>query len=80
MTLTGRCAAPTHSSVSPEPPTTRTSVLPNHISTVAATGSKTANGSQLGNPPTPWFTSSAINAARPSPGGHHHHGTHNRSR
>ena len=28
----------------------------------------------------PWLTSSAISAARPKPGGHHHSGTHSRSR
>ena len=80
MTLTGRCASPTHSSVSPLPPTTRTWVLPNHSSTTAATGNNTANGNQTGSAATPQLTSSAINAANPRPGGHHHHGTVNRSR
>src|SRR5258705_12527726 len=79
-TLTGKCAAPTHSSVSPEPPTTRTSALPNHSRTTAATGSSTANGTQFGSAGTPQFTSSAISPASPSPGGHHHQGTDNRSR
>jgi len=79
-TLTGKWAAPTHSSVLPEPPTTRTSLLPNHSSTTAATGSSTANGTQLGSAARPDSPPSAISPASPSPGGHHHQGTDNRSR
>src|SRR3954447_14662839 len=67
-TLTGKCAAPAHSSVAPGAPTTRTSVLPNHNRTTAATGSNTANGTQFGSAGTPWFTSRAISPASPNPG------------
>src|SRR5262249_38138124 len=80
ITLTGRWAAPTHSSVSPAPTTTLTSVLPNHSRTTAATGSNTANDTQFGSGRTPMFTSYAISPASPRAGGHHHQGTRNRSR
>ena len=85
ITLTGRCATPTHSSVSSAgwsglPLTTLSSVLLNHNMTAAATGSSTAKATQFGRARTPWLTSSAMSAANAKPGSHHHHGTHNRSR
>jgi dUTP pyrophosphatase len=46
----------------------------------AVTPNSTAKGTQLGTPETAWLTSSAIRTAGTMPSGHHHHGTHNRSR
>jgi len=59
---------------------TCTSVRLSHSRTPAATAASTLYGSQLGNERTPMLTSAAINAATPSPGSHHHIGTHSRSR
>lgn len=80
ITETGRCAGPAHSSVPPAAVTTATSDLPIHSNAAAATPNNVANGTQLGSAGTPWLNSSAIRPAKPKPNGHHHQGTHNRSR
>jgi len=80
MTLVGRCASAAHSSTAPSSEVIRTSWRPSHSSAPAATTNKAANGSQFGRLGTPMLTSTAITAASPKPSGHHHHGTHKRSR
>src|ERR1035441_9129070 len=80
ITVTGRCASPAHSSTSPSSAVTRISMRPSHSNAPAATTNNTANGSQRGMLGTPWLTSNATIAASAKPSGHHHHGTHKRSR
>lgn len=59
---------------------TRISTRPSHSSVPAATVKSVANGTQSGRAATPKFTSNAISAASAKANGHHHQGTHNRSR
>ena len=56
------------------------STLPNHNSAPVATTNNVANGSQSGSAVTPMLISKAISPASAKPNGHHHHGTHSRSR
>src|ERR1700758_1776165 len=81
MTSAGRWAGPAHSTGGPSRPSrTRTSTLPNQMSTPAAIPNRTANQIQPGRSRAARLTSKATSAARPNAGGHHHHGTVNRSR
>src|SRR6201986_1697472 len=80
ITVTGRCASPAHNSTPSSPAVTRTSTRPSHNNAPAATTNKAANGSQSGRLGTPMLTSTAMSPASPKPSGHHHHGTHSRSR
>jgi dUTP pyrophosphatase len=83
MTVAGKCASPAHSSTSPGTAgsaTTRISMRPSHNSAPTATTNNVAYGSQGGRVRIPMLTSNAISAASPKAGGHHHHGTHSRSR
>src|SRR6185437_891263 len=75
-----RCASPAHSSTSLESPVTRTSILPSHSSVPAATVNRIAYGSQSGSAVMPRLTSKAMSPASAKPSGHHHQGTHSRSR
>src|SRR5262249_49415379 len=82
IAVTGRCAWAAHNSTSPVPgsATTRISIRPSHNSAPAATVNSVAYGSQSGKAVTPMLTSKEMSAASPKPSGHHHHGTHSRSR
>src|ERR1700728_1110101 len=80
ITVTGRCASPAHNSTPPSPAVTRISTRPSQSNAPAATTNNTTNGSQRGRLGTPWLTSRATIAAGAKPSGHHHHGTHKRSR
>nr|AAA62960.1 cut [Mycobacterium leprae] len=77
--MMGRCAFPAHSSTLPPrgaSAMTWISTRPNHNNVPAAT----ANGSQLGRVAPLKLTSNAMSDASAKANGHHHHGTHNRSR
>src|SRR6516164_11443725 len=80
ITVTGRCASPAHNSTTPSPAVTRISMRPSHSSAPTATTNNSTYGSQSGMLGTPWLTSSPTSAASAKPSGHHHHGTHKRSR
>ena len=80
ITATGRCASPAHNSTPPSSAVTRISMRPSHSNAPAATMDNNTNGSQRGTLGTPWFTSRATIIAGVKPSGHHHHGTHKRSR
>lgn len=80
MTPVGRCASPAHNSTPAPPSVTRTSIRPSQSSTPAVTADSAVYGSQSGRLRTPKLTLWASVAVAANPTGHHHHGTHNRSR
>jgi len=83
MTVAGRCASPAHNSTPPGTAgsaKTRISMRLSHNNAPTATTNNVAYGSQWGRVRMPMLTSNAISAASPKAGGHHHHGTHSRSR
>lgn len=83
IAVTGRCAWPAHSSTSPGTDglaVTRISMRPSHSSAAAATANSVAYGHQEEWRVTPMLNSNAMMPASAKAGGHHHHGTHNRSR
>src|SRR6201996_8646538 len=80
ITVTGKCASPAHNSTPSSTAMTRTSIRLSQSSAPDATTNSTGYGSQRGRLGTPWLTSRAITTAGANPSGHHHHGTHKRSR